>query len=797
MANPNVPFKTVVNWRPSPVQTTAEIFGPIIQDSRGYESLIVECPQENSPTSTTYVAIGDFTFRTSATPTTLININEQILSSTPVSLWPGLMLGHIKPDGTAELAAIQSVTTGSAGSASILLSGSGFSSTPSVGDTIYSPRIEQRDNNPASAGNFKVLNNQSGVPSPIFQFNTSDNGRYGITQYLGMGSILTDLQLNQYNTMYTQTQSDRMIISPNLATLNSQYPPSSSLEGKPVYISDIATQGHYTCRLVGAVWEWVAERLVQNTFIISSTTPVSGGTMITNGTAQVIFNQNVAIGSVTSSNFAIKDGTGTAVPATPLLLGDLRTVQIIPSTPLINAGNYTLFVGRNVTDTNNDLLSASQDFSYAFTAVADPAPTAPVITAVANSFGNITVNITTASTDSTPGGDTITYDVLVDGSVLAGNSNLTVAQLSNRSLGTSYAVSSSHNVSVNAKDTHGNVTPSNTVALTIPANQVPVASNVAITGTASVGSTLTGSYTYYDAEGEADISTYQWYRSTGATWAAATPTAITGSTGTTYILASADVGYYIYFEVTPKDASGTGVAVQSSGLNLPSTFTANFSSASDLTNYFGISTAGATSIAVDTVNGVCNISGSTTTTDAGLIYGLSSVPKDAVRTLTHKVKAGVHNNTYPTYSLLELLHKATPPTVDTAANFNLNRICGIEMVKSGVPETSTQFIIRKTDGNFYYWNSTSSTWVTSTTNVLTNTDIANYYIAVIEANPTQSGFRMLLKDATGTTTLAISGWVLWSDVIPAGNTDNVYFWWGDPFTNAYANNYVTDSFSVS
>lgn len=86
----------------------------------------------------------------------------------------------------------------------------------------------------------------------------------------------------------------------------------------------------------------------------------------------------------------------------------------------------------------------------------------------------------------------------------------------------------------------------------------PTASGVAITGTAQVGSVLTGTYTYADADGDLEgASTFKWYRGTDE---------ITGATNNTYTLVAADEGQTIKFEVTPVAATGTpktGTAVAS------------------------------------------------------------------------------------------------------------------------------------------------------------------------------------------------------------------------------------------
>lgn len=92
----------------------------------------------------------------------------------------------------------------------------------------------------------------------------------------------------------------------------------------------------------------------------------------------------------------------------------------------------------------------------------------------------------------------------------------------------------------------------------------PTATNVRITGTARVGSTLTGAYTYSDAENDPESgTTYRWLRSDTQS---GTYTAISGATARTYQLTSDDLSKYIKFEVTPMSSNepATGSAIQSS-----------------------------------------------------------------------------------------------------------------------------------------------------------------------------------------------------------------------------------------
>ncbi|OBR65253.1 hypothetical protein A7K91_19910 [Paenibacillus oryzae] len=92
----------------------------------------------------------------------------------------------------------------------------------------------------------------------------------------------------------------------------------------------------------------------------------------------------------------------------------------------------------------------------------------------------------------------------------------------------------------------------------------PQALNVSITGTAQVGSALTGSYTYYDVNSDEEgLSLFKWYRSDDALGAG--KTAIPEATSTAYTLQAADFGKYMSFEVTPiaKTGATTGAAAES------------------------------------------------------------------------------------------------------------------------------------------------------------------------------------------------------------------------------------------
>ncbi|WP_219928742.1 YDG domain-containing protein [Flavobacterium pallidum] len=94
-----------------------------------------------------------------------------------------------------------------------------------------------------------------------------------------------------------------------------------------------------------------------------------------------------------------------------------------------------------------------------------------------------------------------------------------------------------------------------------PTNQAPTATAVSVTGTPTIGQTLTGSYTYNDNEGDLEgTSTYRWFRADDIS--GSNESAIPGATATTYQLTSTDLNKYVRFGVTPKAATGTPTGIE-------------------------------------------------------------------------------------------------------------------------------------------------------------------------------------------------------------------------------------------
>ena len=125
-------------------------------------------------------------------------------------------------------------------------------------------------------------------------------------------------------------------------------------------------------------------------------------------------------------------------------------------------------------------------------------------------------------------------------------------------------------ISVKLYDAAGNSSvssgnPTLEVDYVTPPPEAPTAAVNPITGSLKVGETLTGHYTYSDANGDLEgASIFKWYRADDS--AGSGKTAIAGASAKTYVLQPGDLAKYISFEVTPIAATGIftqGIAVES------------------------------------------------------------------------------------------------------------------------------------------------------------------------------------------------------------------------------------------
>lgn len=147
-----------------------------------------------------------------------------------------------------------------------------------------------------------------------------------------------------------------------------------------------------------------------------------------------------------------------------------------------------------------------------------------------------------------------TYDSNTDGTLISGATDLTY-KAPTGVVGTIYYYCVVTNTDSRATKVQTATTTSQTAAVTVIANEVPIATNVAVIGTVLVGQTLTGSYTYFDSDSDPEgVSLFKWYRADAANGAG--EKAIPGATAVTYTSTESDLGKYICFEVTPVATSG-------------------------------------------------------------------------------------------------------------------------------------------------------------------------------------------------------------------------------------------------
>ncbi|HEX8215684.1 MAG TPA: hypothetical protein VF582_09485, partial [Allosphingosinicella sp.] len=108
-------------------------------------------------------------------------------------------------------------------------------------------------------------------------------------------------------------------------------------------------------------------------------------------------------------------------------------------------------------------------------------------------------------------------------------------------------------ITVIASDTGNGITSTTVANVAVTAVNDPTTGSVTLAGTATQGSTLTASNTLADPDGMG-VVTYQWLRN---------GVAIGGATGSTYVLAQADVGAAVSVRASYTDGGGTAGTVSS------------------------------------------------------------------------------------------------------------------------------------------------------------------------------------------------------------------------------------------
>ncbi|MNK80699.1 Cellulosome-anchoring protein precursor [compost metagenome] len=187
--------------------------------------------------------------------------------------------------------------------------------------------------------------------------------------------------------------------------------------------------------------------------------------------------------------------------------------------------------------------------------------------------------------------------------------------------------------------TTGFAVESAATAMIIAGPKAPTAAQVTISGTPTVGESLSGSYNYADVNGDVEMgSMYQWYRSDNAALTL-NHKAIAQATGTTYILQADDVGKYISFEVTPRNGAAptTGAAVESDA-------TAKVVPAAAAPTVSSVSVTG-TAVAGQTLTGSYSYEDVNGDQESGSTYQWYR-SDDSAMTANHTLIAGATNRTY-------------------------------------------------------------------------------------------------------------------------------------------------------
>ena len=131
---------------------------------------------------------------------------------------------------------------------------------------------------------------------------------------------------------------------------------------------------------------------------------------------------------------------------------------------------------------------------------------------------------------------------------------------------------------IQVNTTAGEVCGLNFSQSSLGSNDAPIASGLSVSGGNTVGSLLTGTYTYEDIDGDAEDTTgsgttRKWYR--GDTSSPTGLTEVAGPQEDTYTVQAADEKKYIFFGVLPHALTGEspGVEAYSAGLAIPETIT--------------------------------------------------------------------------------------------------------------------------------------------------------------------------------------------------------------------------------
>ncbi len=307
----------------------------------------------------------------------------------------------------------------------------------------------------------------------------------------------------------------------------------------------------------------------------NTTSPLSSGLTVKIDTTAPAAPTSLGVTSGSDSGVSASDGisnvatpviTGSAEPGATVSLYDTDGVTLL-GTAVANATTGSWSITSSMLADGTHTLRARQrdaagNVSVASTSIAytlDTAAPSGVGLSPTTIFVSAATQSATIGTLSASDSHSVSFALGVgNGTNDADNGRFTVSG-GTLKVGATALSAGSYHVYLSATDVAGNVSY-NAVTITVLANAAPVASNVSFTGTAQVGRQLSGTYTYTDADQDAQgTSTYRWVRNS-------VNTGIAGGTNAAstqnYTLGSSDEGKYLYFCVVPVALTGTGTGAE-------------------------------------------------------------------------------------------------------------------------------------------------------------------------------------------------------------------------------------------
>lgn len=294
----------------------------------------------------------------------------------------------------------------------------------------------------------------------------------------------------------------------------------------------------------------------------------TGGSTLVNGTSeQFTVTFSAAVTGVVASDFTATT-TGT-VADTGLTVSGSGTTWTVTVNGITGAGSLGLNLSTvgSIVDGSSNALTATHNGDQTYT-IDDTTASNSVVPAVTDttSSGRFTVGDTFHASSGTwtqnAAAQTLAYSYQWYWSATNSGSGTAIsgATSANYVASSAYAHDYLRVVVTEGDGTQPTATANS--AWQLVANSAPANSVVpTISGTDTVGNTLTATHgTFTDADSDSLTYSYQWYRSTGNGGAVSAGTLISGATGSTYALTTADAHDYVGVVVTASDGTTTTTA---------------------------------------------------------------------------------------------------------------------------------------------------------------------------------------------------------------------------------------------